>query len=168
MPRRAENAFAKGGASDGGPLWRRWASSSVMSVRPVGRSRRPAACGAGRALANAMLALAVIVLLVFAHGGACAALIVSEQGAHAVHAAPAVPSFSPVVDCEHDDLPPHRHGAEQDASVADPSRAAVAIGVQNRVPAVVTDSVGRRTPPVRSGPVPRPAPDLVNICVMRV
>lgn len=74
-------------------------------------------------MAQALVVLAMIVGVVFAHGGACAALVLSEAAAHDVHghshaSAPTATAISQVTACAHDELPArHHHGMEQDLSV---------------------------------------------------
>ncbi|MEV0593304.1 hypothetical protein [Nonomuraea cavernae] len=70
-----------------------------------------------RALGNALIALSLLTCALFTHGGACAALIISEAG-HAQHAADPSTADGPRGDsCSHGQLPSeHRHGAEPDVA----------------------------------------------------
>ncbi|MGW4408288.1 hypothetical protein ACWEJ6_29945 [Nonomuraea sp. NPDC004702] len=95
------------------------------------RALRPPTSGAGRWWPYAMLALAMLITVVFAHGGACAAVELSEraqggpapsvQSAHLdVHRHVSwLPGRMPVRDagCLHGELPPgHLHGTEQECA----------------------------------------------------
>ncbi|GGK94473.1 hypothetical protein Sme01_57240 [Sphaerisporangium melleum] len=117
---------------------------------------------------GAVLALVMIASLVFTHGGACAAVIMSESDWHAVHATVTAPKVSPDTGCRHHDLPPgHRHGTEQDCSATDPPGVQLPAAVQ-AVFAAVAGRSGCRPHPARPGAVPLRAPDPVHICVMRI
>ncbi|MCG5212956.1 hypothetical protein [Streptosporangium sp. KLBMP 9127] len=92
----------------------------MFTTRSV-RRHRPAGSFSGRMVANALIAVYLVVGLAFTHGGACAALIISEAAGHAGHTAQYAPTTtgSPGSGCSHDDLPSgHRHGAEHDTSTA--------------------------------------------------
>ncbi|MEU1721569.1 hypothetical protein ACNF49_35135 [Actinomadura sp. ATCC 39365] len=126
------------------------------------RASRPPASGAGRWWPHAMLALALLISVVFAHGGACAAVELSEraQGGPAPSVQGAHPDVHrhvrwlsgrmPVRDagCLHGELPPgHLHGTEQEcAATAASAPAVTAVPVLAAGPAAVV-----------AGPV-RPAP----------
>ncbi|MFG1962250.1 hypothetical protein [Nonomuraea sp. NPDC049028] len=110
----------------------------MLATRTL-RSRRPAARGTGRLLTHAVFAIALVLSVVFAHGGACAAVELSEPVAHSAQPAgggvsafahgaqPAARGVSPVthgVRCLHRDLPVgHVHGTEQDRSATNPTGA---------------------------------------------
>lgn len=72
-----------------------------------------------------MFAIALVVSVVFAHGGACAAVELSERVVHS--AQPAGGGVSPAahgVRCLHRDLPVgHVHGTEQGCSATNPTGA---------------------------------------------
>ncbi|MCA2184167.1 hypothetical protein [Nonomuraea cavernae] len=72
-----------------------------------------------RAFGNALIALCLLTCALFTHGGACAALIISETG-HAQHAAEPPRADGLRGDaCSHGQLPSgHRHGAEPDVATA--------------------------------------------------
>ncbi|WP_344885056.1 hypothetical protein [Nonomuraea antimicrobica] len=83
-------------------------------------SRRPAAFGAGRLLSPVVLVIALVIGTVFAHGGACAAVELSEPVAHGVHFESGAVQES--AHCLHNQLPEHhRHGTEQDFSATGPA-----------------------------------------------
>ncbi|WP_433512838.1 hypothetical protein ACQP2T_55800 [Nonomuraea sp. CA-143628] len=108
----------------------------MLATRTL-RSRRPAARGTGRLLTHAVFAIALVISVVFAHGGACAAVELSEPVAHSAQPAGgggsafahgahlAAGGVSPVthgVRCLHRDLPMgHVHGTEQDRSATHPT-----------------------------------------------
>ncbi|MEV6157431.1 hypothetical protein AB0L53_44545 [Nonomuraea sp. NPDC052129] len=110
----------------------------MLATRTL-RSRRPAARDAGRLLTHAVFAIALVLSVVFAHGGACAAVELSEPVAHSAQLAgggvsalahgthSAAGGVSPVthgVRCLHRDLPVgHVHGTEQDRSATNPTGA---------------------------------------------
>ena len=62
----------------------------------------------------------MIIGVVFAHGGGCAAVMLSEAGAHAGHSVrftPITSVSSPDARCLHRELPVgHHHGTEEDCS----------------------------------------------------
>ncbi|MFG1687196.1 hypothetical protein ACGFNP_44045 [Nonomuraea sp. NPDC049269] len=65
-----------------------------------------------------MVVLVMIIGVVFAHGGGCAAVMLSEAGAHAEHGVrftPIMSVSSPDARCLHRELPVgHHHGTEED------------------------------------------------------
>ncbi|MEV4374904.1 MULTISPECIES: hypothetical protein [unclassified Nonomuraea] len=128
------------------------------------RALRPPVPGAGRWWPHAMLALALLITVVFAHGGACAAVELSEraQGGPAPSAQSAhldvhrhvrwLSGRMPVRDagCLHGELPPgHLHGTEQECAATTATAAAPAVAA---VPALAAGPAA-----VGSGAV-RPAP----------
>ncbi|MEU7004122.1 hypothetical protein [Nonomuraea sp. NPDC046570] len=128
------------GVSFTGSLAIRWArpgagraGSAVMLATRSARSGRPAASRAGRLAAHALLAISLVFGVVFAHGGACAAVELAEPGssflshsaARSVARSVALSTtYSPVGGlvgvelssrCAHRELPVgHQHGTEQD------------------------------------------------------
>ncbi|MGC5015779.1 hypothetical protein ACLQ2R_33885 [Streptosporangium sp. DT93] len=150
------------------------ASSPVMPAIPTPRLRRPAALGAGRLVAHAVVVVAVIVGVVFAHGGACAAAQLSNP----TTASPVPNRTTPLAQgaggavqpgsrCVHRQLPPgQQHDTEQDhysavASAGTPTFVAAAVvavsapGADEAAPAVA--AAGRPGAPCRD-----------NLCVMRI
>ncbi|MEV4400440.1 hypothetical protein [Nonomuraea sp. NPDC049607] len=145
------------------------------------RTRRPPAPGAGRWLPRAVLALAMLITVVFAHGGACAAVELSErvqsgsaptlQSAHldAHRHVRRLSGRMPVLaaGCLHGELPPgHLHGTEQQCSATAASAPAVAA-----VPSLAALPVAVAAVPVRPAPraAPRePAPGPERLPVMRI
>jgi hypothetical protein len=142
------------------------------------RSRRPAAFGAGRLLVNAAVGLVMVIGVVFAHGGGCAAMELAEAVAHRTHPQhgvrmtalrPVLPAsgVSQDADCLHRQLPPrHQHGTEQDCSAIGPDASTtsdmpVAVGLSG-----VREAGGC---PAAAPDAARPSvPDLMNLCVMRL
>ncbi|MET8156840.1 hypothetical protein ABZT47_10740 [Sphaerisporangium sp. NPDC005289] len=117
---------------------------------------------------SAALMLVMITSLVFAHGGACAAVIMSESDGHVLHETVTVLEMSPDADCRHHDLPPgHRHGTEQECSATDPPSVQVPSAAQ-AVLAIAAHRRGRRVNLTRCATAPLPTPDRVNIRVMRI
>ncbi|MFI9591813.1 hypothetical protein [Nonomuraea sp. NPDC052265] len=137
----------------------------MLTIRSA-HARRPPAPGAGRWLTSAVLALAMLITVVFAHGGACAAVELSEraqggpapalQGAHLdVHRhVRRLSGRMPVQDagCLHGELPlGHLHGTERECSATAASGPAVAA-----VPSLAAVPAAVVAVPVRA--VPRAAP----------
>ncbi|MEV0349294.1 hypothetical protein AB0H88_26250 [Nonomuraea sp. NPDC050680] len=141
----------------------------MLATRTL-RSRRPAARGAGRLLTHAMFAIALVLSVVFAHGGACAAVELSERVVHSAHPAGGGGSSAPHgVRCLHRDLPVgHVHGTEQDCSATNPTAAPISPAG----PAVVLSCpAGARTAVAATAPtgIGRGAgPDRASLCLMRV
>ncbi|GAA1510102.1 hypothetical protein GCM10009677_48790 [Sphaerisporangium rubeum] len=138
-----------------------------MSTTPQTRFPRSRAAGAGRVLLGAVLAFAVIANVVFANGGACAALIMSEAAAHAAHDVPVSPSVSQGAGCGHRTLPPgHHHGTEQTCSATgsagSPSFAAPGTSTEAR-PRQMVRYAGRMSLP---GAAPEFSPVILH--VMRI
>lgn len=130
-----------------------------------------------------MLALAMIVGVVFTHGGACAAVELAESNAagthaaHAAHAAHGVQGRAGVASarvsrqegtCLHRRLPVrHQHGTEQGCSAFTPANAPVVVAMAAIAPLSVTPAAPRARPvtacaaaDVGAGPE--------NLCVMRI
>lgn len=107
-----------------------------MSATRTTRSRRPAESGAGRWVAHVVFVIALVVGAVFAHGGACAAVELTESAGHASGVRAAAPHGGPHGDlhsafCLHRNLPPrHHHGTEQDCSAVAPAGAPAPLAVQ--------------------------------------
>ncbi|GAA3071046.1 hypothetical protein GCM10017600_56640 [Streptosporangium carneum] len=122
----------------------------------------------------------MLVGLVFAHGGACAAVVMSEEGGHAAHTAQGphrtsvwrgeecrVPEAPRDTGCHHRDLPSgHRHGTEGDCS------AVVAAGSGSPSEAAslpeLPSSPTARGPRARHDGSARQTPGLLDLCVMRI
>ncbi|MEU8246297.1 hypothetical protein [Nonomuraea sp. NPDC048916] len=83
------------------------------------RFRRPAGSFSVRALGNALIALCLMTGALLMHGGACAALIISESG-HVQHTvAESSRTDAQGEPCSHGQLPSgHRHGAEPDLTTS--------------------------------------------------
>jgi hypothetical protein len=143
------------------------------------RSRRPAAFGTGRLLVTAAVGLVMIIGVVFAHGGGCAAMELAEAVAHRTHPQHSVrmTALRPVLplsgvpqdaDCLHRRLPPrHQHGTEQDCSAISPAGASTTFDM----PAAMGMSGIREADgcSAASPDAARPSvPDLMNLCVMRL
>ncbi|MFC5822459.1 hypothetical protein [Nonomuraea insulae] len=96
----------------------------MMTVARSFRLRRPATWNAGRLLARALIALALFTGVVFAHGGACAAMVLSEADVHPAHTSLAWQDAG----CVHHELPEnHRHGTEQELSAFSPDGASAPV-----------------------------------------
>ncbi|MGW0199234.1 hypothetical protein [Nonomuraea sp. NPDC003201] len=125
------------------------------------RSRRPP----GRPAAHAVLALVLLIGVVFAHGGACAAVELSEPVAHSVDLKnTAVYSAR----CLHRELPPrHQHGTEQDCSATNPADTPIfaAMSAASSVPSAQAAAAATTVPAHAAGTA---APYLENLCVMRI
>ncbi|MFF4624070.1 hypothetical protein [Nonomuraea jabiensis] len=125
------------------------------------RSRRPY----GRPAAHAVLALVLLVGVVFAHGGACAAAELSEPVAHSVDLTDtAIYSAR----CLHRELPPrHQHGTEQDCSAINPADTPIfaAMSTAASVPSAQAAAAGTAVPARAARAA---APYLGNLCVMRI
>ncbi|SDL80908.1 hypothetical protein [Nonomuraea jiangxiensis] len=140
----------------------------MLTTRTI-RSRRPAASVAGRLLAHVALALFAVVGVVFAHGGACAAVELSESAAHGVHLEHG--GLEPAVHgayCPHRNLPErHHHGTEQDCGAITPTGTSSAVAM----PAPVLGSapaMAAGTPSELTGSARLDAPCPKNLCVMRI
>ncbi|MBT2227704.1 hypothetical protein [Nonomuraea sp. NEAU-A123] len=142
----------------------------MFATRSV-RSRRPALWSAGRLLANALVVLAMIMSVVFAHGGGCAAVMLSEAGAHAEHTA----RFTPITSvssldarCLHRELPlGHHHGTEQDCSAINPAGVSVSFDLPAGICASSAPVAGRF--PAASGDLSPPAvPGFAEFCALRI
>ncbi|MET7327496.1 hypothetical protein [Nonomuraea sp. NPDC005650] len=135
----------------------------MLTTRTV-RSRRPATSVAGRSLAHAALALIAFIGVIFAHGGACAAVEMSEHAAHRAHL---VASAAHGVDCLHRKLPPHhQHGTEQDCSATAPSGTpTMMMPAAMSVPAPT--SAGE-APSAQAGADRLHGPCPENLCVLRI
>ncbi|MFI7129226.1 hypothetical protein ACIBQ1_26230 [Nonomuraea sp. NPDC050153] len=135
----------------------------MLTTRTV-RSRRPAASGAGRSLAHAALAFIAFLGVVFAHGGACAAVEMSEHVAYRAHL---VESAAHGVDCLHRKLPPHhQHGTEQGCSAITP--AGTPTMMMPAATSVPSPMSAGEAPSAQAGAARLPAPCLENLCVMRI
>ncbi|MGW4966922.1 hypothetical protein ACWEPL_57700 [Nonomuraea sp. NPDC004186] len=125
------------------------------------RSRRPP----GWPAAHAVLALVLLIGVVFAHGGACAAVELSEPVAHSVDLKnTAVYSAR----CLHRELPPrHQHGTEQDCSATNPADTPIfaAMSTASSVPSAQAAAAATTVPARAAGTA---APYLENLCVMRI
>ena len=113
----------------------------------------------------------MIISVVFAHGGGCAAVMLSEAGAHTKHTV----RFTPITSlaamdaqCLHRGLPAgHHHGTEQDCSATNPAGAPASFDVPAGVCASSARPAGRS--PAVSGDVFLPAvPGLAEFCAMRI
>ncbi|MDX3106292.1 hypothetical protein [Nonomuraea angiospora] len=125
------------------------------------RCRRPP----GRPAAHAVLALVLLLGVVFAHGGACAAVELSEPVAHSVDLKDtAVYSAR----CLHRELPPrHQHGTEQDCSATNPADTPIfaAMSTASSAPSAQA-AAAAATVPARAARAA--APYTENLCVMRI
>ncbi|MFI6740426.1 hypothetical protein ACIBI9_46525 [Nonomuraea sp. NPDC050451] len=132
----------------------------MLTTRTI-RSRRPA----GRLTAHAALALALLIGVVFAHGGACAAVELSEPVAHSVDLKDtAVYSAR----CLHRELPPrHQHGTEQDCSAINPADTPIsaAMSAASSLPSAQAAAAATTVPASAARPA---SPYLENLCVMRI
>jgi hypothetical protein len=95
----------------------------MLAISSAHTSRLAAFTAAGRLLVCAGLALAILITVVFAHGGACAAVELAEQAAHEVGTAHIEPTAASPAShdetCLHRGLPAgHQHGTEPDCSAA--------------------------------------------------
>ncbi|MFK4042506.1 hypothetical protein ACI2LC_42465 [Nonomuraea wenchangensis] len=159
------------------------ALSPVMFATLSVRTRRPAS-SAARLLAYGLLAISMLVGVVFAHGGACAAVELAETGADTLPAllGPSTArsadatlaghgwgSAQPEGRCLHRRLPPrHQHGTEQDCSAVSPAGAwvpsplptAAAVAGALPVAAPVAARVGWGRSPT--------APHRDDLCVLRL
>ncbi|SEU40440.1 hypothetical protein [Nonomuraea wenchangensis] len=147
------------------------------------RTRRPAS-SAARLLTYGLLAISMLVGVVFAHGGACAAVELAETGADtlpallgpstarsadATQAGHGRGSAQPEGRCLHRRLPPrHQHGTEQDSSAVSPAGAWVppplpaAAAVAGALPVAAPVAVR-----VDGGRSPN-APHRNDLCVLRL
>ncbi|MEU8364323.1 hypothetical protein AB0C27_50730 [Nonomuraea sp. NPDC048882] len=132
----------------------------MLTTRKI-RSSRPADIGAGRLLAHLVFVIVMVVGVVFAHGGACAAVELAESAGHSVRAGePAGEAHGAA--CMHRNLPPgHQHGTEQGCSAIGPAAAPGPLAVQEAT---------APPPRPRAGlpPMARDAYALGNLCVMRI
>ncbi|GAA3235917.1 hypothetical protein [Nonomuraea helvata] len=142
------------------------------------RSHRPA----GRLTARAAVMLVLLIGVVFAHGGACAAVELSEPAIHAVD--PAVdPAEGAAVDtaestvgdtagydarCLHRELPSrHRHGTEPDCSAISLDDTPLSMATPATRSAAMAHG-GAEIPIAPARAVRLAAPYLENLCVMRI
>ncbi|MEO3799822.1 hypothetical protein [Nonomuraea sp. B1E8] len=120
-------------------------------------------------MAHVVLAITLVVSVVFAHGGACAAVELSEGPAHSAHLPGADRAHAEHdARCLHRELPArHRHGTEADCSVTSPAGAPAPVAL----PASASLSPAR---PAGEAPYARAdldclsAPHLADLCVMRI
>jgi hypothetical protein len=130
---------------------------------------RPAASGAGRAMAHAMLVIALVIGVVFTHGGACAAVELAEPARHSVHvheraSEPAVHGGG----CLHSSLPEHhRHGTEQDCSASAPASSTSYMAMPVALPASAPRT-SAEAPSSSAAGARLTAPCPKNLCVMRI
>ncbi|GGS62145.1 hypothetical protein GCM10010176_000020 [Nonomuraea spiralis] len=154
----------------------------MLMTRSAGACRPPLP-GAGRWLTHAVLAMALLITVVFAHGGACAAVELSERASGGPAPAAVQDAASglhrhvtwssgrmPVQDaeCLHGELPlGHLHGTEQNCSAVAAASAPVVAAVC-ALPAV---PAGPAALSVRAAPPAVPAgvaPGHGYPCVMRI
>ncbi|MEV4111550.1 hypothetical protein [Nonomuraea sp. NPDC049695] len=122
--------------------------------------------------------LVLLVGVVFAHGGACAAMELSEPAIHAVD--PAVDTavdtaMDPAVDaavdgarCLHRELPArHRHGTEPDCSAISLDDTPLSVATPATRSVATADGVAE-LPIAPARAVRLAAPYLENLCVMRI
>ncbi|MGW0484050.1 hypothetical protein [Nonomuraea sp. NPDC003214] len=137
-----------------------------MLATRTARSRRPATSAAGRLAGHALLVIVMVLGAVFAHGGACAAVELSEQAGHSADAG--VVTADHDAHCRHRQLPAgHQHGTEQNCSAVSPAsppagapaHSAAAVSHPPAAAAVAAPSAAtiRLTAPYRE-----------DLCVMRI
>ncbi|SDM13421.1 hypothetical protein SAMN05421874_14027 [Nonomuraea maritima] len=134
-------------------------------------------------MTHAMLVIALVLGVVFAHGGACAAVELAEAASYGADAGrlPAGPGShgadlerlpaDPAVHgigCRHSSLPEHhRHGTEQDCSAGAPAGSPHLTVLLTAIAAA--PRAGAAAVPHGSGAgVPLAAPHLRNLCVLRI
>ncbi|MEO3867593.1 hypothetical protein ABGB18_02050 [Nonomuraea sp. B12E4] len=132
-------------------------------------SRRPATSRAGRLVAHAALAIALVIGVVFAHGGACAAVEFAESAAHSAplegHAAEPAAHHA---HCLHRNLPErHHHGTEQDCSAIGPGSAPPYVAVPSATSVSSTPATSE-APSCPAGSARLTAPYLEDLCVKRI
>ncbi|MEU6721808.1 hypothetical protein ABZ897_61120 [Nonomuraea sp. NPDC046802] len=155
------------------------------------RSSRPAR----RPMTRAALVLVLLVCAVFAHGGACAAVELSEPVAHgadlagdfahsadptsvaahgaglvgrAARGADLVGGVVHSVECLHRKLPVrHQHGTEQDCSAVSPVYAPLCLAMSALCAASAAE-VAAGAPVAQARPSVFATPCLENLCVMRI
>jgi len=127
-------------------------------------------------MAHVALAITLVIGVVFAHGGACAALELSEPAAHGPiavqHGSHATADGPPTARygarCLHRQLPPgHQHGTEQDCLAikpVGPPLSAPASATECGAPAITTAEAAS-TPTDLRFPL---APHRGDLCVIRI
>ncbi|MFE3450650.1 hypothetical protein ACFXJ8_17130 [Nonomuraea sp. NPDC059194] len=152
----------------------RWASlTAMLTTRPV-RFSGPGALSAGQPLSNVLVALAMVIAALFAHGGGCAAMVLSEASAHSSHIERRTPTTTDTSmsshdnGCSHRRLPAgHPHGTEEDCAAT--SAAGTSATCESAIAADVCASQHTRRLPARAACLPQPfSPDLAHLCVMRI
>lgn len=143
-----------------------------MLATRTDHSRCPAASRAGRLVAHALLAIVMVIGVVFAHGGACAALELSEHSAHLADRGHAADESGVSADhdrnCWHRQLPEgHRHGTGPDCSATHPAGPAVGVPTLAAVAASSPPSAAEGVT-ARAAECRLIAPHGENICVMRI
>lgn len=138
----------------------------TRTVRDLGR---PAASCAGRVAAHVLLVITLVVGVVFAHGGACAAVELAESASHSAHLEKRA---SGPVDhgggCLHNNLPEHhRHGTEQDCSASAPAGSTPYMAMLGTL-SVSAPRTGAEAPSDFAAGVLSMEPCLRNLCVMRI
>lgn len=145
------------------------------------RFQRPAACRAGRLAAHVLLAISLVLSVVFAHGGACAAVELAEPGishslSHSMAGSAALSGTYSLLSapagvelgsrCAHRELPVgHQHGTEKDSAITPAGSADLPMAASTGDPA--DDVAGIASP--RPAATDRLAgPYLDGLCVMRI
>ncbi|MDA0639653.1 hypothetical protein [Nonomuraea ferruginea] len=145
-----------------------------MSATRTTLSRRPAGSRAGRLVSHALLAIVWLIVAVFAHGGACAALELSEQASHSAqlgdggHVADQghVAAAQHRAHCWHHQLPErHRHSTEQDGSATHPAGPPTGAPMPAAIVVSPPAAVGGTAPAAVAG---RPTSCQEDLCVMRI
>ncbi|MFI6790690.1 hypothetical protein ACIBG4_25505 [Nonomuraea sp. NPDC050383] len=116
-----------------------------------------------------MLAIALVLDVAFAHGGACAAMELAEL---ATHGAPPGLSAAEPADhdelCQHRSLPEdHRHGTERDCSAIGPADLPTFVAMPATL-SIASVTGGVEAPPRRAAQARPAAPCRANLCVMRI
>ncbi|MEV1176111.1 DUF6153 family protein [Nonomuraea sp. NPDC049784] len=112
-----------------------------------------------------MLVLVLLIGVVFAHGGACAAMEMSEPVAHGAHLENTAVNDAR---CLHRELPTrHRHGTEQDCSAVNLADTPISVATPATRSVSTAHAVAEiPIPPARAFRLA--APYLENLCVMRI
>ncbi|WP_336208744.1 hypothetical protein [Nonomuraea sp. LPB2021202275-12-8] len=131
--------------------------------------RRSAVSGAGRLVAHAVLAITLVVSVVFAHGGACAAVELSEPIAHSTHLADGgLAAAEQGARCLHRELPAgHQHGTEQDCSAIKPTGTPIPV-IELAALSVNCPHLAAETSSALADTCRLTAPCWENLCVMRI